>query len=265
MSAVTPEKVKNLLSSFILATESQAPSQVSLISLECPEEKTGSKDVKRSNKDEAVSKEKSNSGNNNRSALRGYDSFMLRFRTFSSLTWFGKPACVSPLVCARWGWEVAEPDTLQCVACGAFLHGPLPLKAQSSIYDDCVERLKNNLKAAHSKFCVFAVNPCSESFCEIPLAVPKKLISRFQERLTALTKIKDKLPAIDYSKLSAQGYDEGQGSAYARKHLTPLTSGGQLATSDPPPASVTALAFMGWTVSQRSVCVLFLVLLFGTF
>ena len=42
------------------------------------------------------------------------------------LTWFAKPLDLSPLMCARYGWENIDTDMLRCVSCRACLTGQLP-------------------------------------------------------------------------------------------------------------------------------------------
>ena len=42
------------------------------------------------------------------------------------LTWFAKPLDLSPLMCARYGWENIDTDMLRCVSCRACLSGQLP-------------------------------------------------------------------------------------------------------------------------------------------
>lgn len=49
------------------------------------------------------------------------EAFFSRVETFSSLKWAGKPAELSPLVCAKYGWVTVECDMLKCSSCQAFL------------------------------------------------------------------------------------------------------------------------------------------------
>lgn len=237
MAAVTPEKVKELLTSFIIVPEKSQKSPQNMI-LKSP----GSSAQLVDHNVQDTQSRKSNSSN----VLRSYESFLQRFETFSSLTWFGKPAELNPLICARFGWENVEVDMLQCVSCKVFLCGKLPLKAESKVYEESLAKLKKNLLAAHDKFCVLAVNPCSESFCKVPLDDPANLTAAFFERASTLCKIQDQLPSIDYSRLQEFAYEEGQGAAYCKKHFTNM---GDLS----PPAA--ALAFTGWSCSSKDILV----------
>ncbi|MEE6526051.1 hypothetical protein FKM82_026452, partial [Ascaphus truei] len=51
----------------------------------------------------------------------GRDAFLSRVESFSSLKWAGKPAELSPLICAKYGWSNTECDMLKCSSCNAFL------------------------------------------------------------------------------------------------------------------------------------------------
>ncbi|XP_059152664.1 zinc finger C3HC-type protein 1-like [Physella acuta] len=230
---VTPEKVKDLLSSFLAKSNNSAEKNIST---------DGAGSNSDSGKDSEVPKASTSSV-----VLRSHASFLERLDSFSSLTWFARPVDLSPLICARYGWENVDADMLQCVCCKAFLSGQLPSKTDFQAYEVSCNKLKENLLSAHDKFCVLAANPCPEHFCHVPLDDPAYLITDFNNRVTELTHMKDRLPSIDNKNLSSLGYDEGQGGAYCKRHLLP--------DADVSPQLVT-LAFTGWTCSPSNKDVL---------
>ena len=56
------------------------------------------------------------------------EDFFQRLNTFTAFTWFAKPSELSPLQCARYGWENIEADTLKCMSCKEILFAGLPPK-----------------------------------------------------------------------------------------------------------------------------------------
>ncbi|KAH9499085.1 Nuclear-interacting partner of ALK [Bulinus truncatus] len=164
--------------------------------------------------------------------LRSYSSFCERLETSD----------LSPLVCARYGWENVDTDMLQCVGCKSFLSGQLPDKSDLPAYEESYSKLKKNLIASHDKFCVLAANPCPEHFCHVPIEDPTLLTAGFTERVNALKFIQDWLPCLELKNLQILGYDEGQSGAYCKRHLMP--------DCDTIPQVVT-LAFTGWTYSMN--------------
>ncbi|XP_005104988.1 nuclear-interacting partner of ALK isoform X2 [Aplysia californica] len=234
----TPEKVKNLLSSFLASSEQTRTEAITRGNASVQGEKTFPSDGTAYDLRPRLAC--------STSVLRSYDSYLQRLDTFSSLTWFNKPAELNPLICARYGWENIDTDMLQCVGCKAFLCGQLPVKTNPEVYEESLSKLKKNLLAAHDKFCALAVNPCPESFCRVPLHDPTNLTAEYTERASKLSQIQERLPVIDYTRLHELEYDEGQGAAYCKKHLMP--------DSDVSPQAVT-LAFTGWTTSSQNVLV----------
>ena len=53
-----------------------------------------------------------------------------------TLTWFGKPMQLSPVQCARYGWENTARDVLRCVSCRELLCCQLPSPADYEICKD---------------------------------------------------------------------------------------------------------------------------------
>ncbi|RUS79489.1 hypothetical protein EGW08_012757 [Elysia chlorotica] len=232
-SPITPERIKGVLSSFLVKTEEQKSKQVGV-------DKSGAdtnvqKDTPRA---ETVLSPKSNTA-----VLRSHNSFLKRLDTFSALTWFGKPAELSPLICARYGWENIEADMLQCTGCKTFLCGKLPPKTDIEEYNKTLEKLKKCLVTSHDRFCVLGCFPCPEEFCHVQVDDVLSLSTSFIERVSALGEIQDHLPRLDFAYLEDLGYDEGQAGAYCKRNL--------VTDKDISPAAVT-LAFTGWACSSTN-------------
>ncbi len=49
------------------------------------------------------------------------------------LTWFAKPAWLSPLHCATFGWKNTDYDVLTCVTCKAIISGRMPKSDQHEV------------------------------------------------------------------------------------------------------------------------------------
>eukprot|EP01083_Nonionella_stella_P059212 154950_1 len=46
-----------------------------------------------------------------------HNHFLQRVQTFNSLKWHIKRKDITPLLCARYGWECIHKNTLQCNGC----------------------------------------------------------------------------------------------------------------------------------------------------
>ncbi|CAG5117920.1 unnamed protein product [Candidula unifasciata] len=245
---VSPEKVKALLSSF-LVNDSKSPDRINPL--------TGNSFISNDSRlDDSTTESSAQSPNNLTGSLRSFEKFLQRLDTFSisffsfinqSATWFGKPAELSPIICARYGWENVDSDMLQCVGCKAFLAGQLPSRLDLTAYEESLSKLKKNLLSSHDKFCVLAANPCPEHFCHVPVDDPVNLMTSFSGRVKSLSRIQDRLPHLDETDLQALGYDTAQGAAYCRRNLVPGV--------DASP-QVVALAFSGWACSESDENVL---------
>ncbi|GFO15447.1 nuclear-interacting partner of alk-like [Plakobranchus ocellatus] len=238
-SIVTPEKIRNVLSSFLLKHERAENELVKL--------RAATSDPRPDTEASIAEDTKSSKS----AVLRSHKSFLKRLETFSASTWFSKPAELSPLICARYGWENVDFDMLQCVGCKTFLCGRLPMSGDSEDYNQCAEKLKKNIVASHERFCVFGTFPCSEEFCHVQVEDVVSLSASFCERASALSKIQDKLPTLNLQYLEDLGYDEGQAGAYCKRHLMP--------DKDISPSAVT-LTFTGWTCSSTSAGILMCVM-----
>ncbi|CAJ1900056.1 unnamed protein product [Cylindrotheca closterium] len=84
-------------------------------------------------------------------------AYVKRLFSFSPLAYFGKPSCLSPLVCARLGWRNAEKDLLVCSSC----HAALAIALHPGLSPDSKEKICNvyreKLATYHKSNCPFKV------------------------------------------------------------------------------------------------------------
>ena len=87
-----------------------------------------------------------------------------RLATFSNAQqWFCKPPAVSPLECARAGWELDGVDMLACRVCGARVKAPTalllpPTTASAPAAAEALSGLLQQLRSGHGKLCPWASN-----------------------------------------------------------------------------------------------------------
>uniref|UniRef100_A0A8I3P4R8 Zinc finger C3HC-type containing 1 n=2 Tax=Canis lupus familiaris TaxID=9615 RepID=A0A8I3P4R8_CANLF len=124
------------------------------------------------------------------------EAFFSRVETFSSLKWAGKPAELSPLVCAKYGWVTVECDMLKCSSCQAFLCASLQPAFDFDRYKDRCAELKKALCTAHEKFCFWPDSPSPDRFGMLPLDEPAVLVSEFLDRFQSLCHLDLQLPSL---------------------------------------------------------------------
>lgn len=235
--SITPEKIKSVLSSFLVKSDSAS--------------QLGSRSRSRSKLDDPCRLTRNEPAKKNDSSavdatspksviatLRSHENFLKRVDTFSASTWFGKPAELSPLICARYGWENVDVDMLQCASCKTFLCGELPMKTDTEAYNKSLQELKHNTVASHDRLCMLSTFPCPEEFCHVQVDDVASLSASFIKHVTALSEIQEQLPKLDTASLENLGYDPGQAAAYCKRNL--------VQDKYISPAAVT-LAFTGWT------------------
>ncbi|XP_038054316.1 nuclear-interacting partner of ALK-like, partial [Patiria miniata] len=125
--------------------------------------------------------------------------FFARVETFTAFGWFAKPSDLSPLHCARYGWENIDTDCLKCVSCREIVCGGLPVRWETESYSQAYNKLKDSLKSAHSKICPWPDSPSPESFLHIPLGDVKSAIESYYSRVDTLHSLGVNLPSIDCS------------------------------------------------------------------
>jgi len=87
--------------------------------------------------------------------LRTYPDYVKRVGTYTSINWHSKPPCLSPPICALYGWSLACSNVLKCYCCGEVLNGELPDRSSSG-YAHRLEKLLKNLINCHSEICIFS-------------------------------------------------------------------------------------------------------------
>uniref|UniRef100_A0A8C0S132 Zinc finger C3HC-type containing 1 n=1 Tax=Canis lupus familiaris TaxID=9615 RepID=A0A8C0S132_CANLF len=126
------------------------------------------------------------------------EAFFSRVETFS-ISFFirsCKPAELSPLVCAKYGWVTVECDMLKCSSCQAFLCASLQPAFDFDRYKDRCAELKKALCTAHEKFCFWPDSPSPDRFGMLPLDEPAVLVSEFLDRFQSLCHLDLQLPSL---------------------------------------------------------------------
>uniref|UniRef100_A0A8C0PA36 Zinc finger C3HC-type containing 1 n=1 Tax=Canis lupus familiaris TaxID=9615 RepID=A0A8C0PA36_CANLF len=126
------------------------------------------------------------------------EAFFSRVETFS-ISFFVrscKPAELSPLVCAKYGWVTVECDMLKCSSCQAFLCASLQPAFDFDRYKDRCAELKKALCTAHEKFCFWPDSPSPDRFGMLPLDEPAVLVSEFLDRFQSLCHLDLQLPSL---------------------------------------------------------------------
>ncbi|OWF43574.1 nuclear-interacting partner of ALK-like [Mizuhopecten yessoensis] len=204
---VTPERVKRLLSSFLVPETldfEYERNPATPAKNECDKEshnKSNGQQQTSTNKEDASPAQKG-------PHPRSREAYFQRVHTFTTFNWFAKPVDLSPLVCARYGWQVIETDMLGCVGCKAKLSGQLPKTRDQQIYPDCCKKLKHGLTWSHKKSCSWSSNPSPESFAVIPLYNIKEIRQNFDTRLKILQACDSQLPVVTNRSMVKQGLDE---------------------------------------------------------
>ena len=78
--------------------------------------------------------------------LRTYPKFLARIATFNTLNWHSKPPCLSPPVCALYGWSLNGSDVLKCCTCDEVLYCALPSRTDENF----APRLEKVLRVSES-------------------------------------------------------------------------------------------------------------------
>ncbi|KAK3102325.1 hypothetical protein FSP39_010497 [Pinctada imbricata] len=125
------------------------------------------------------------------------------------MTWLGKPAELSPLVCARYGWQNTDQDLLQCVSCKVIVSGQLPMVwDDNKLYRNCCKKLENRIQTAHEKACKWLANPSPEAILVVDLYNKRDVVQQFLNRVEGLSKIGKYLPEMSVLTLSMQEADQ---------------------------------------------------------
>lgn len=180
------------------------------------------------------------------------EQFLERVQSYEPTTWFAKPAWMSPVACARYGWKNIDLDLLQCVSCRSVLVGRLPTSYDPDVYEACRKRLEDQIqKAGHHPCCMWPGKPTPLSVFgvdgsdETSDAVVEKIVSRF----SVLSKLGNELPVVDLSLLSVSESDVNiLINVLVQKEPSLFDS----ATPQAVLESACVLALCGWETSELS-------------
>lgn len=81
-----------------------------------------------------------------------------RLLTFKASTYYAKPPCLSPLFCARFGWENADKDMLVCSSCGSALAITLNSNLSAKTFDKLCQAYRNKIVSCHTPSCPFRLS-----------------------------------------------------------------------------------------------------------
>ncbi|XP_064606063.1 zinc finger C3HC-type protein 1-like [Liolophura sinensis] len=180
-----PQRVKNILSSFLVPA------------LE-----------KRIQKGNSVNPSKTSDSESLLSDHWDKDAFDRRVETFTTVNWLAKPADVSPLECARYGWENTGADMMKCVSCKAILCGQLPKWKSPDLYRDCHRKLRTSLVETHKDACPWRNNPSPASFLTICFENREETLQLIQETYDDFVTSNMQLPVLSFETLDGIGLEE---------------------------------------------------------
>ena len=114
--------------------------------------------------------------------------YQQRVSTFKLSWWFAKPNCLSPLVCARFGWCNSGPDMLKCNSCGRFISFKISQgdKLGTDKFDGVTKNQLGLLSSGHAGNCAWVDNASHQSFSNIPSSIGE-LIQEHRGRLSSFT------------------------------------------------------------------------------
>ncbi|KAG5845094.1 hypothetical protein ANANG_G00135210 [Anguilla anguilla] len=124
------------------------------------------------------------------------------------LKWAGKPAVLSPLRCARYGWINIDCDMLKCSSCQAFLCASLQASQDIEKYEGRILELTKLLQTQHEKFCFWPDFPCPDRFWMVPVNEPGVLLAAFLERFKSSCLLELQLPAMKPEHLKSMSLTE---------------------------------------------------------
>ncbi|CAI9722161.1 nuclear-interacting partner of ALK [Octopus vulgaris] len=182
--------VKNLLSSFISTGVGKCPKISPDIVID---NDSDGDDVNHTSKDQTP-----NDPRNKAKYLNRVGSYTVR-------TWFAKPLSLSPMICARYGWQNTDVDMLHCVCCRAALCAKLPASSKQESYKEFCKKLKKSLVTSHEPLCPWSSNPSPEYYSMINCHNKDKVIQGFSNRINKLVKLtEERLPNINMDKCNEE-------------------------------------------------------------
>lgn len=239
---VTPERVKSLLSSFL--------SGISKFKSHKNAERPSPQKTSTIEKDKE-SEDTDTDSQEGKPDARDRDQFYSRVETYSPLTWFAKPLDLSPLMCARYGWENIDTDMLRCVSCRACLSGQLPKAVDTLVYKESYYKLKTNLVASHEKLCTWSSNPSPESFMLVPYHNKEELNKAVHKSLQSLIQAQSSLPTVTHTSFVEQLENEEVLTTMSECIQPQLEVAGTSLNQN-----ICLLAITGWSYSSEHINIL---------
>lgn len=122
--------------------------------------------------------------------------FFERLRSFSSATWFNKPASISPSECARHGWKNEGIDSLLCESCKQ----RLAMTIHHSLNEDSRRTVVLKFRAqmvteGHGELCPWRDNPVPVSLTQLHGSSSHEVIWDCAHRMKELYRCKT-LPEV---------------------------------------------------------------------
>jgi len=116
------------------------------------------------------------------------EDYTARLSSFKVQWWFAKPACLSPVECAKTGWRNVGRDLLGCEVCGVTLtmSTPVTMASDQGTGDTVATRLAASLGTAHATHCGWRENPCWESIIKAPEQAPEVVLAVFKARYESI-------------------------------------------------------------------------------
>ncbi len=112
----------------------------------------------------------------------------VRLHTFTSMTWFAKPASIGAVECARRGWENTGSDELTCETCRAVL--AFPKNVATEVMPVVVASFEKKLGTAHDHMCPWRSGVCDLSLLAFPTTLPDvTMVADFESRVSALKRL----------------------------------------------------------------------------
>jgi len=126
-----------------------------------------------------------------------YEGFLCRVSSFTPLRWLSHSPSVSPLECARWGWECVETDLLRCVSCKAFLYARNDDILTNSASDAVV---LSKLQRGHKPYCLWASTSSPRPFYTLHFSSRQDCHSKILARIKSYISLPSAaLPTLDLS------------------------------------------------------------------
>jgi len=85
-----------------------------------------------------------------------------RLLTFQASTYYAKPPCLSPLFCARFGWQNADRDMLVCSHCSSAIAITLNSKLSANTFDKLCQAYRNKIVSCHQANCPFRLTSAQQ-------------------------------------------------------------------------------------------------------